>query len=155
LLMVEAGGEQWLADVGFGADGLLQPVPFRPGAICRQYAWQYCVVQEGANFVLRSWRPTGWVDLYAFGLEEQFPIDYEVSNHFTATHPDSTFRKMLLVQRPMPESRLVLANRRLIERTAEGVSEAPAGDDDALLEILRERFGLHFQPGTRFPFEEK
>src|SRR5690349_12744847 len=29
LLMAEADGEPWLADVGFGADGLLHPLPLR------------------------------------------------------------------------------------------------------------------------------
>src|SRR5215472_2819420 len=31
LLGVEAEGGLWLADVGFGADGLLHPLPLRPG----------------------------------------------------------------------------------------------------------------------------
>jgi len=45
LLMVEAGGEQWLADVGFGADGLLYPVPFRLGETSVQFAWRNRIVQ--------------------------------------------------------------------------------------------------------------
>lgn len=32
LLVVETGGERWLADVGFGLEGLLMPVPLRAGA---------------------------------------------------------------------------------------------------------------------------
>jgi N-hydroxyarylamine O-acetyltransferase len=36
LLRVEVGAEPWLADVGFGRDGLLEPVPFDPGPAVSQ-----------------------------------------------------------------------------------------------------------------------
>lgn len=149
LLLAEAAGEQWLCDVGFGIDGLLHPIPFRPGDVSAQFAWSYRVVQEGGAFVLQSLRPAGWVDLYVFTLEEQYPIDFVVANHFTSTWPESIFRKQPVVQLPGPERRLMLWNRTLIERTAEGAIETQVGDD-ALLELLAGRFGLHFPPGTTF-----
>jgi len=153
LLLVEAAGEQWLCDVGFGADGLVHPVAFRPGAVTEQFAWKYRVVQEGAVYVLQGWRPEGWIDLYAFGLEPTYPIDYEVANCYTATHPNSIFRKMLRVQLPGPENTLLLINHTLTERTAGGVTETPV-PEDKLLEVLASHFHLHFPPGTRFPIAE-
>lgn len=153
LLFVETAGEQWLSDVGFGMDGLLQPIPFRPGDIAVQFSWKYRLMQEGAVYVLESWRPEGWVDLYAFGLEATYPIDYEVANHFTSTYPESVFRKMLLVQRPGPDVRLMLLNRTLTERTAEGVSEI-AVPEGSLIDVLALRFGLRFPAGTRFPIAQ-
>ena len=154
LLLVEAGGAQWLADVGFGADGLLHPIPFRPGEESAQFAWKYRVVPEGDEYILQSWRPESWTDLYSFGLEAHYPIDYEVSNYYTSTFPGSYFRKALLAQLPGPELRVMLLNRKLIERTAAGVTETVVPDDEALLRVLAERFGLVFRPGTRFAFEE-
>jgi N-hydroxyarylamine O-acetyltransferase len=150
LLFAEAAGEQWLCDVGFGIDGLLHPIPFRPGDASKQFAWTYRVVQEGAVFVLQSRRPEGWTDLYCFTLDEQYPLDYVVANHFTSTWPESIFRKQPVVQLPGPERRLMLWNRMLIERTAEGVTETPVSDD-ALVGLLADRFGLCFPAGTRFP----
>jgi len=45
-------------------------------------------------------------------------------------------------------------NRKLIERTADGVTEKVLGDDEDLRDVLARRFGLVFPPGTRFPIEE-
>ena len=104
--------------------------------------------------MLQTPAAAGWLDLYSFTLEPQYPVDYEVSNHFTSTHPDSMFRRTLLVQRPGAGIRLLLQNRRLIEQRPEGSSETQLPDDAALPEALATRFNLHFQAGTRFPFEE-
>ena len=143
-----------IADVGFGSEGLLLPVPLRPGEEARHFGWTYRVVTEGPLHVLQSLHPDGWFDLYSFTLEEQYPVDYEVSNHFTSTYPRSPFVRTLLVQKPGIERRLTLLNRRLIETTPQGKTETLLPDDDALLEVLSSRFGLNFPPGTRFPYEE-
>lgn len=150
LLLVEAAGEQWLCDVGFGMDGLLHPIPFRPGEPSAQFAWQYRIAQEGAVYALQSLRLTGWTDLYAFGLEEQYPMDYEVANYFTSTWPESVFRKNLLVQLPGPDLRLMLFNLTLTERTPNGITETTVADT-ALLDVLSSRFGLCLPPDTRLP----
>src|SRR5690349_4449816 len=100
LLLVEAEGEPWLADVGFGGDGLVQPIPFRTDREAPQFAWKYRLAAESPNYVLQSWKPEGWIDLYAFGLEEHYPIDFEVGNYYTSTHPESYFRKRLTAQFP-------------------------------------------------------
>lgn len=154
MLAVEAEGGLWLADVGFGADGLLHPLPLGPGEPVPQFAWAYQIVEEAECFVLRSQRPEGWVDLYSFTMERQYPVDYEVSNYWTSACPDSVFTKRLLAQMPGPERRLVLMNRQLIERTAEGVSERTLTSDDQVLSVLQESFGLSFPAGTKFAFQE-
>ena len=47
-LLVQAGGEGFLADVGFGSAGLLLPVPFGSEAQAQQFAWSYRIVAEGS-----------------------------------------------------------------------------------------------------------
>jgi N-hydroxyarylamine O-acetyltransferase len=153
LLAVEAEGRQWLADVGFGGDALLLPVAWLPGEVSAQFAWQYRLMEEGAGYVLQAWQAGGWVDLYGLTMEEQHAVDYEVANHYTATYPDSFFRKQLMVHIPGPEVRVTLFGRRLIERRPEGVSEVVLADDAAVLEALVTRFGLRFPEGTSFPCE--
>jgi N-hydroxyarylamine O-acetyltransferase len=154
LLAVNVDGQNWLADVGFGADAFLQPIPLIPGTVTLQFGWQYRVIAEGGVYVLQSMRPEGWLDLYSFTLEEQYPVDYEVSNHFTSTHPSSPFVTTLLVQRPGVEFRRMLVNRRLLEYRPEGMSETAVPDDDALLEVLAEHFTLRFPAGTRFGYRD-
>jgi N-hydroxyarylamine O-acetyltransferase len=154
LFLAEVGREQWLCDVGFGGDGLLHPIPFRLGETSPQFSWKYRIVQEGSVYALQSWRPEGWVDLYAFNLEPTYELDYQVANHYTATYPTSIFRKMLRVQLPGPDVSRLLINHTLTERTATGTTESTVPDGDGLLEVLASRFGLRFPPGTRFPIVE-
>jgi N-hydroxyarylamine O-acetyltransferase len=153
LLAVDVNGESWLADVGFGGEGLLLPVRLEAQCAEQHFGWQYRVITDGGLHVLQSLRPEGWFDLYSFTLEEQHPADYEVSNYFTSTNPRSPFVNRLVVQRPGRDVRLTLLNRQLTEQRPDGVSETTLTDDDALLEILAERFGLSFPAGTRFPYK--
>src|SRR5690606_38423902 len=39
LLRVEVGARRFIADVGFGAEGLLLPVPLEEGRAMRHFAW--------------------------------------------------------------------------------------------------------------------
>jgi N-hydroxyarylamine O-acetyltransferase len=154
LLAVEADGRKFLVDVGFGGDALLYPIPWVPGETAGQFAWQYRLMVEAPGYLLQTWRADGWVDLYSFTMEEQYAVDYEVANYHTATHPDSFFRKQLMVHMPGPEVRVTLFDRRLMERRPEGSTEVVLADDAAVLETLASRFGLHFPAGTRFPLVE-
>lgn len=150
LLRVDADGGSWLADVGFGGEGLLRPVPLVQGAIARQGAWTFEVVKDSGPWVLRSRRGAMASDLYAFSLEPQFPIDFEVANYYVSTHPDSRFTQTLTVQRTTPARRLQLVNHEWrVDDGRTGVTH-PIGDADHLLAVLAEIFGLRFPVGTRF-----
>jgi N-hydroxyarylamine O-acetyltransferase len=152
LLAVDVEGERLIADVGFGGDGLLLPIPLHPGTEAAQFAWAYRIVEEGGGYVLQSRRADGWLDLYGFTLERQYPVDYQVANWYTSTHPKSVFRSMLRVQLPGPEVRLMLVNRTLTETRADGETIRAAGDDAGILRVLEERFGLQLPKATRLPF---
>jgi N-hydroxyarylamine O-acetyltransferase len=142
LLLVDADGAKWLADVGFGAEGLLLPVPFGSEEESRQFAWTYRVTNAGDQWVLQSQHAEGWTDLYGFTLEPQLPIDYEIANHYTSTHPESRFVKSLTVQLPTPGARTALRNRELIvDRDGETTTRTVA-DEEELRRVLRETFGL-------------
>lgn len=154
LLAVQADGRQWLADVGFGGDSLLWPVPWLPMETAEQFGWKYRLMAEAPGYLLQTWRAEGWVDLYSFTMEEQYPVDYELANYYTSTHPNSFFKKKLIVQMPGREVRVTLVNRRLMERRQEGNSEVLLPDDAAILKMLAGRFGLSFPVGTQFPYED-
>jgi N-hydroxyarylamine O-acetyltransferase len=150
VLAVEAGDERWLADVGFGGDGLLDPIPFASHAPVRQDAWTYRLEREGDLFVVRSLHGDAWLDLYAFDLQAQLPVDYEMANHFTSTWPGSSFVKHVTVQRPGPHERLVLWERSFVVQRVRGEEQTDVRDSEQLLQILGDRFGLVFPEGTRF-----
>jgi N-hydroxyarylamine O-acetyltransferase len=150
LLLVRFAAGDWIADVGFGGEGLLLPVALREGEECRQHAWTYRLVREEAAWLLQSRRTDEWYDLYAFTLEPQHPADYEMAHHYMSTHPNSRFTQTLTVQLTGPQVRHVLRNLELIEdRGATTASRHLAGDEERI-EVLARVFGLQFPPGTRF-----
>jgi N-hydroxyarylamine O-acetyltransferase len=150
LLEVEADGAAWLADVGFGADGPLLPVPMAPGEPVRQFAWSYRMRTEPGARLLQLGDRDGWHDMYAFGAEPQLPVDFEVANHYTATHPESRFVQTLTAQRSTPEIRYRLVNWELTMDDGRTITSRAVGDSDELIRVLCDTFGLEFPPGTRF-----
>lgn len=151
LLSVRAGERDWLADVGFGGGGLLEPMPIEPSGEVRQGGWRFRVVEDGPERVLQNAGPAGWRDLYAFTLEPQFPVDFVVANHYTSTHPDSTFTKMPVVQRTSADvAHMIRGDVFATLRPGTAPEERPIADGEELLVLLKERFGLAFPAGTRF-----
>jgi N-hydroxyarylamine O-acetyltransferase len=144
LLLVEGEGSRWLADVGFGGEGLLLPVPFGNGEEARHYAWTYRVIEEAGagTWILQSRRNDAWLDLYAFTLEPQQAVDYEIANHYMSTHPDSRFVQTLTVQLPGTQRRMILRNRDLIEDRGNTVLERRIESDEEFGGALQEYFGL-------------
>jgi N-hydroxyarylamine O-acetyltransferase len=152
LLSVRAGDHDWLADVGFGGGGLLEPISIEPSGESRQGSWRFRVVEEGTEHVLQNGGPTGWRDLYAFTTEPQLPVDFVVANHYTSTHPDSSFTKLLLVQRTsLDVAYMIRGDVLLTMRPGEAPRKKSIADGEELLALLEERFGLAFPSGTSFP----
>lgn len=145
--------QPYLADVGVGGmsltaalrlvEGEAQATPHEPRRLIREAGLWYHQAELGG----------AWHDVYEFTLEEMPPIDRVVANWYTSTHPGSHFKSRLVVARALPDgARLTLLNRELTERARDGHAErrvltAP----DELLAVLDDRFGLRFEPGTRFP----
>ena len=155
VLMVDVEGSRWLADVGFGLDGLLLPLPFSSGRETRQFAWAYRVVDASGEWLLQSLREGSWLDLYSLFLTPCLAVDFEPANHYMSTHPDSRFVRTLTVQLPTPEARHMLRNRELILDRGATVTRRLLADDDELLAVLAEVFGLRFPAGTRFGYREE
>jgi len=152
LLSVKIVDEPWVADVGFGGDGLMGPIPLRPDEPQDVFGWTYRLhPQDDRACMLQLERPDGWFDLYLFTEEPTPFVDYVLGNHFTSTHPESGFVRTVTAQLARPDVRLALRNRTLYEQRP-GVEPLvrELADDDEVLRVLDERFGLPFPPGTRF-----
>jgi N-hydroxyarylamine O-acetyltransferase len=154
LLRVEVDGRPWLADVGFGSRGLLTPLPFQSDQPVRQRTWSFRLEQADGLWLLQCLQQGSWMDLYAFTLEPQLAVDFEMANWFTSTHPDSMFRRLLLVQSLRPEARYFLRNRELTVERGGGAETRRIEDDDELLAVLAQTFGMAFPAGTRFPYRD-
>ena len=145
LLRVTENGRPWLADVGFGGGGLLDPVPFEVGVESDQAGWLYRLVEDGAELVLQVFQDNAWIDMYGFAPKPVPMIDVEVSNWYTATHPTSSFVTGVFVGRRSPErclSLFVYEQAVLVERAVGGASEVAEIARTEVPALLAERFGI-------------
>jgi len=150
LMRVTLDTRPYICDVGFGGNGLLQPIPLATGREFRQYAWRYRIEAEDDRHVLQLRKAGEWIDLYAFTLERCYFMDYEMANYYVSTHPDSLFVNHFTVQRSTPQARYFLSDQELcIDRGDRQTRKAIEGGE-ALRDVLKNHFGLSFPPGTRF-----
>lgn len=129
VLVVTVEGEPWICDAGFGWQGPREPVPLaRTGAEVRQGEWVFRVREEaGGVLVLCALREGAWRDLYAFSPQVYHPVDYVVLNHYSSSHPLSSFVGKIIVQRPGDRARLALVGRELSRLLPDGRTERRGG----------------------------
>ncbi|MFF2805599.1 arylamine N-acetyltransferase [Streptomyces sp. NPDC058000] len=144
LLKVELDGAEWITDVGFGGEALLAPLPLRDGVEDRQGAWTFGLVYEKETeaWVLRSRHEDGWFDLYAFGAERRFPVDYTVFNYYISTHPRSPFTGKIVVQKPGSELRRTLVGRELALTRPDWSREVREVAPEEIPGLLDTEFGI-------------
>lgn len=148
VLDVTIAGAAWLVDVGFGGDGLLGPVPFGGQELSR-YHDRHRILEEGSVRVLQAWQGETWADLYAVEPGEVHPVDLEMGNHYTSTHPESRFVQTLTVQLSMPEERRILRNLTL-SLGRNGCFHTRELERSDLLPVLKELFDLELPAEARF-----
>ena len=151
-LRVELDGESWLADVGIGGLSLTAAIRLETDSEQATPHEPRRIIREGPRLLHQVLLGREWADLCEFTLEEMPPIDRELANWFTSTHPQSHFRSRLVAARAARAgARLTLLNREFTIRHADGRAEKrELATPDELLAVLAENFGLHFPAGMRF-----
>lgn len=143
LLRVTIAGRDWLADAAFAGHGLRLPIPLQAGHEEVQAGETYRLDRDpDFGFRLRRRDGEAWTELYSFPGDDALPIDLEMGNHFTATHPASPFRRMLVCYRPTAAGRVVLTERTLVVASGAGRSVTTLEGADAALAALRGPLGL-------------
>lgn len=138
MLVATERGVDHLVDVGFGA-GMLAPMPLRDGAVVSQAGWDHRLVQDGSRWTLEKRVGDRWEPLHAFDGTAALPVDYEVANHYVATHPHSPFSTRLVVMRLDDGISRRLVGDELTVEHADGRSvttPVAPGDLDAVLREL-------------------
>jgi N-hydroxyarylamine O-acetyltransferase len=108
------------------------------------------VVEEGDLRVLQMGRGSDWEDQYAFALQPVHPVDFEVANWFTSTHPQSPFVRTLTVQRTTRAIRYVLRYPTYTEIRDSGMLTREISRSE-LLPLLRDAFLIQLPEDTVFP----
>ena len=147
-LSVTLGGREWLADVGFGGDGLVEPAPM-DGATVEQEGRRYRVAAEGPLRVLQALRGDAWTDQYAVLPGSVHAVDFEMANWFTSTWPRSPFVQTITAQRVAAGARHILRNLTYTVARGDAVETREISRDE-LVPLLRSIFDLDIPAGARF-----
>lgn len=132
--------EPYLSDVGFG-DGIFEPVPIRAGGF----------TQRGLSFRLEplddgSWRlhshPHAGAPSFDFRTEPCEPGVLERHSARLQTAAESTFRRVLVVERHVERGLVMLRGRVLRRLEEQGVAERVVQDRADFERVLRDVFDL-------------
>lgn len=142
LLRVDLASGAYLVDIGFGGPASPRALPLvvdeeLPGG------WRLLPTDREGELALTVRSSSGRQVLYHFTLEAQHWLDYLPRNWFTATYPQSVFRRFLKVALSENGVRLTLNDGQFTARGADGsVEQRQIAEVDELLAVLRERFRL-------------
>ena len=144
LLRVELAEGTHIADVGFGGETLTAPLRLEPGIEQPTPHGPFRLMRAGDDaFRLQAHVAGDWRSTYRFDLQEQFEVDYEVSNYYLSTHPASHFVTGLTAALSPGEQRYALRGNRFTIHHLDGRSERSELRSAAELRgVLEDRFGI-------------
>nr|MBI3614797.1 arylamine N-acetyltransferase [Nitrospirota bacterium] len=146
VLLVDVEGDRWIADVGFGGNGIIAPFPLRAGHEERQHQDHFCLIdrkdRNGRTFVLRFETRGTWHDLYEFTLEPYRPEDYILANYYHSHASDSLFVQHVICTKPTTEGRVTLLDRKLKIRTKGETQHSTVNLLDDFRTLLKVHFGI-------------
>jgi N-hydroxyarylamine O-acetyltransferase len=99
-------------------------------------------VRDGEHLTLRAEVDGESVDAWTTTLDRQYPIDFEMANHYTATHPASPFVNRLTLRAYSGDTRVTVMNRDVTFATRDGAVTTELADRRALRTLVAERFGF-------------
>lgn len=144
VLLAEIENARWLMDAGFGG-GYCPPLLLSNGSEAS--------APDGSTYRLTSDPEWGWIldrcvdgstmRQFSFTETDVFSPDILVANHWTSTHPTSSFKKNMVVNRITKDGRLSLMNTVLTRSGPhDETMTMTIKSSDQLASIFREEFGL-------------
>lgn len=108
-LTVAVEGKTWVVDPGFGPFGSPVPIPVN-GTPVPAGSPTHRLAQDGSDWTLYVQRDGAEVEGWVSTLDEEYPVDVEMMNHYIATHPASFFTHNLLASAVIGEGRVSVMN---------------------------------------------
>lgn len=142
-LLVECGGERWLADVGFG-DTFVEPLRLDARGEQPEGLRGYRIDLEDGTYELSQHNYDGsWERQYRFDLQPcRYPDEFQEMCRYHQTSPLSPFPQKRLCTLALPDGRATLTDTRLIlTRRGQRQEQAVSGPEEAG-RILKEIFHM-------------
>lgn len=142
--LVEASGQTWLCDAGFGGPGSALPVALDMRSPVTTPWGTFRLRDDAATgeTVLERETPTGWFALYGFDRSPITQAEIAEANILCATGSGSPFPSHLMMNRLTKEGRVSLFDREFTEMTATGTCQRSLTSASELSDVLANRFGL-------------
>lgn len=151
VLLVHLDGERWLADVGFGGQGLLEPLKLADGSEAKQGVDRFRLVAAGqGGYLLQCEMESVWTDLYSFALEPWLPVDFTFANYYHSHSPESLFMQRRICTMPTLEGRKTLIGNLLKVRGRDGMQELHVSSEEEWRQLLQQHFDLSINDHLRF-----
>jgi N-hydroxyarylamine O-acetyltransferase len=147
VLRVRVGGEDYISDVGFGGLTLTGPLKLELDTEQETPHERFRLRRVGEELELEARVQGDWRRLYRFDLQEHLPIDFDVLNHFVATHPSSHFLTTLIAARRTAEGRFALANNQLAIYRGTAKEERKLCSGAEIARVLTEEFQIALPRG--------
>lgn len=141
-LTVEVEGKTFVVDPGLGALAPRVPVLLGSGAEAPAGPDTYRMVRDQEHWVLRAHAGARTIDCWVSTLDRDNLVDFEVGNHFTATHPASPFVNRIMMRALTSDGRITLMNRELTTWRGDEAQVSELADRGALRSLLVEHFGF-------------
>jgi N-hydroxyarylamine O-acetyltransferase len=142
ITLVETGGKQYVADVGFGPMGPRYPISLS-GEETREN-FRVFRIAEGrpGEFHMQNLKDGAFYSLYRFELHRYGQSDCEVGHFYSHKYPGATFVNHLVVSRILAEEIRSLRNREFWLISARGEQKHAIADGAQLQQELQNRFGI-------------
>ncbi|EME19741.1 arylamine N-acetyltransferase family protein [Rhodococcus triatomae] len=141
LLLVDLDGEQRVIDTGFGGMTLTGTLRLERDTAQDTPLEPFRLVDLHGDWAMQARVGDEWKTTYRFDLHPQHPIDYEPTNWYLCTWPESRFVSTLMAARATDDRRFALAGRRLSVHHLDGTTEKNTiADVDEFRSVLTRDF---------------
>src|SRR5947209_1156556 len=124
LLQVELPEGSYLADVGFGNLAPTSALLLKPGVEQETPHEPMRFIDVGGELTLQAKLSNGWQHIYRVIPYPRYDGEYEITNWYTGTHPETPYQGNIIVAKPGPNrSRITMYDARVTVRDAEGNAE--------------------------------
>lgn len=143
----------FVVDPGFRALAPRVPVPL-DGTQANIDGELHWMVRDEDRWILRAQvRSDTPVDAWVTTMEQDYPVDFEMANHYTSTYPASPFMNRILMRALTDEGRVTVMNRDATIWRGNTPHRFELEDRRALRGLLAEYFGIDLPEveGMRVP----
>jgi N-hydroxyarylamine O-acetyltransferase len=145
LLQVELPEGTYLADVGFGNLAPTSALLLAPQIEQETPHELMRFIDVGGELTLQARLKSGWQHIYRVIPYPRYDGEYEITNWYTGTHPETPYQSNIIAAKPGPgRTRITMYNARVTVRDADGQANRRwLATESEFRDVLRSEFELN------------